>query len=221
MKLKSVLFKFPVVERIRRLPGSWQSSDFRRILSLLEVDGIDSYSEADLEEVAVMALQDLGVRDAAEFVLTHFTGDHFSAGQIQNLCDELKERCSWDEYADLVDHRAIYVAVDLLHTVFPNEYPQPSLCRIRFEMESEQLGAALADQPLTAAIVLRANAKCQNQSSVLNRLFDEQIAGAPFPEADLIVWQMSYERSVPATMSIELYGSSYWFKDIIRGFQKR
>ena len=62
MKIKNATSNFLLVESTRRLPGTWDNSDFLRLLTLLEIEDVDAYSAQDYEEVSLMALQDLGPR---------------------------------------------------------------------------------------------------------------------------------------------------------------
>ena len=124
MKLLEVTLTVTQIETLRHLPGTWIVDDYRRLLQTLEVDDLDSYCDTDLEEVAVMALQDLDHRDAVKAILTSLYEGQFSSGQIQNLTEELKEDSAWDEYSDLADHEALYVCLDLLSLAFPEEVLQ-------------------------------------------------------------------------------------------------
>jgi len=44
-----------------------------------------------------MALQDLEPEEAMRSILANFTEGRFNTGQVQNLCDELKEDHAWEE----------------------------------------------------------------------------------------------------------------------------
>lgn len=212
--MKSVLFRFGTVASIRRLPGSWQPADYRRVLEILDVDDVDNYDESDLEEMSLMALQDRDEEEAMLTILSNFTEGRFTKGQVQNLCEELKEDRAWEEYADLAHQRALYVCVDLLNGAFPFVYPRPSATRVRLAIEAEGLDEALSRHPLGAATLLRGVGRCQERGNILNRFFADQIAGAAFPEADWVVWHMETARPRSNVLNVDCWGSSYWFEDI-------
>jgi hypothetical protein len=217
MITKSVAITFIAVEEIRRLPKTWLSGDFRRILEVLDVDEYESYSETDLEEVALMALQDCGVDEATEIILSHFTENRFTKGQIRNLCNELKEDRCWEEYADLAHQKALYVCVDLLSAAFPFDYAEPDATRVSLTISGPGLDNVLKDHPIDAATLLRGVGLCQEKSSVLNRFFSDQIAGAHFPEAGMVLWHIEQTPAEPNTIQITFWGSCYWFEDIEEG----
>lgn len=205
------------VEEIRRLPGTWQSSDHRRLLSLLEVDDLESYEEADLESVSVMALQDAGLDQAPTLILSNFTDGRLNPGQVRNLRHELEEERFWEEYADLTLQRELYLCVDLLSLAFPRDYPEPSATQVQMSLRAGNLDKMLSRHSLDAATLLRSVRQAMDASSVLNRFFTEQLAGGPFPEATSVVWGMEAASSEPNHWQVVFWGSGYWFKDLEEG----
>ena len=214
MKIKSALFKFDEVKAIRRLPGSWPSADYRRVLEVLDIDDSASYADEDLEDMAVMALQDLDAEEAMHAILTNFTEGRFTKGQVQNLCDELKEDRAWEEYPDLAHQKALYLCVDLLNAAFPYEYPAPSATRVDLAIEARGLDEVFARYPLDPATLLRGVSRCQVGGNILNRFFADQVAGAAFPEATWVVWGMETALIGADSLEVSFWGSSYWFEDI-------
>ena len=217
MITKSATFTFNEVEEIRRIPETWLTSDFRRILEVLDVSEVESYAAADLEEVAMMALQDCGVDEATQVVLSNFTEDRFTKGQIRNLCNELREDRCWEEYADLDHQKALYVCVDLLNAAFPFDYAEPDATRVNLTIACPGLDKALRGKPIDADTLLRGVSLCEERSSVLNRFFSDQIAGAPFPEAGMVLWHIEQTPADQDRLEIIFCGSSYWFEDIEEG----
>lgn len=214
MNTKSVTFKFDQVEEVRRLPGCWLPADFRRLLETLDVDDFESYSEADLEEVALMALQDVGIDEATSVILSNFTEDRFSKGQIRNLCNELREDRCWEEYADLAHQKALYTSVDVLSLAFPYDYAEPDATQVDLRMTAGSLVKSLGGRSLDAATLLRGVSLCQEKDSILNRFFSDQIAGTAFPEAEHVLWHVEQTRDEPDALDVKFWGSSYWFEDV-------
>ena len=214
MKTRPVLFKFDAVTTIRRLPGSWQPADYRQVLKVLDMDDIASCADVDLEDMVLMALQDLEPEEAMRSILANFTGGRFNKGQVQNLCDELKEDHAWEEYPNLAHQKALYLCVDLLNAAFPYEYPTPSATRVNLAIEARGLDEAFAKHPLDPTALLRGVSRCQVDDNILNRFFAEQISGAAFPEAAWVVWGMETAPAGPDAIKVDFWGSSYWFEDI-------
>ena len=214
---KPATLTFTEVEEIRRLPETWLALDLRRVLDVLDVDGYESYADAILEEMALMALQDCGVEEATHVILSNSTEDRFSKGQIRNLCNELKEDRCWEEYADIAHQKSLYTCVDLLSAAFPFDYAEPDATRVSLTIACSGLDKVLGGDAIDAATLLRGVGLCQEKSSILNRFFSSQIAGAHFPEASMILWHVKQAPAGPDTIQITFWGSSYWFEDIEEG----
>jgi hypothetical protein len=215
MNLESLRLSIDAVEKCRRLPGTWQPGDYRRLLDILEVDDTASFADADLESLALMALQDHEAEAAMQVVLTHFSNGLFTKGQVQNLCEELKEERAWEEYPEIDHQRALYVAVDLLNGAFPYTYPEPAACRVRMTMTGNGVGRSYAESPIDAPTVLRAVARCQDDpQSILNRFFPDQLRGAAFPEANAVIWHLEASVVGADALAVTFYGSAYWFRGL-------
>ncbi len=202
------------VEDIRRLPGSWEPDACRSVLRLLEIDGADSYADADAVDMAVMALQDLEPEEAMQIVLSNFSDGHFTRGQIQNLCEELKEERSWEEYAVIEHQRSLFVCIDLLNMAFPRDYPEPAANSVRIAMQRPGLAQLQTRAPLDPATLLRVLGRCQDDSNILNRFFPQQISGAAFPEAAAIIWHLQVAAAQENELTVDFCGSKYWFRGL-------
>ena len=220
MTSRSISLRLNSVEEIRRLPGSWQPSDCRRVLEVLDIDDFESDSDDDLESMALMALQDHDPDEAMRTILSNFTGDRFTRGQIQNLCSALKEDRAWEEYPVLTLQETLYICVDLLSAAFPLDYPAPSATRVRLTLQGADLDKMLARRPLDSAIVLRGVGLCLAQDSVLNRFFSGQAGGGPaFSEAAGVIWGMETASAGSNTLEVTFWGSSYWLEKLEEGVE--
>ena len=214
MKSVSVKLIFEKIETVAHIPGTWPVTDYRKLLELLDIDDIDSIADGDVEEMALMALQDLEAEEAMRVVLTNFAGDQFTRGQVQNLCEELKEPCAWEEYAEIDHQRNLYVCVEILHRAFPHDYLEPAVCAARLSIAGPGLGRLQSGRPMDAATLLRAVGRCQDEDGILNRFFPEQVGGAAFPEAETVIWRMDTTIIQDDEISVAFYGSEYWFRGL-------
>jgi len=82
MKMKSISLTVHEVKNVRHISGTWRVSDYRRLLALLEMDGAGSYADAEVTEMALMALQEYEVEEAMEMVLATCTGNQFANGCV-------------------------------------------------------------------------------------------------------------------------------------------
>ncbi|MFT5328854.1 MAG: hypothetical protein ACI8P0_006770, partial [Planctomycetaceae bacterium] len=48
------------------------------------------------------------------------------------------------------------------------------------------------------------------ETAVLHRLFDDQLTGGPFPEAESLLWIMHQEMLNKTTLRLEVISSGYW-----------
>ncbi len=217
IKLNSIHVNVVAADEIRRLPDTWTVADYRRLLDLLDIDDAETYSDADVEEMALMALQDRDAEESMQIVLTHYTDGLFSLGQIKNLCEELKEESAWEEYPEIDHQRALYVCVDLLNMAFPGDYPEPSAAAVHLTLAGPGLGRAHAVHPLEPETLLRIVGRIQDEGSILNRFFSRQIAGAAFPEAQSVIWRLDPTVTRADEIAVTFYGTTYWFRDIQEG----
>jgi len=73
--------------------------------------------------------------------------------------------------------------------------------------------SALLSSPPEAAFVTRVLADGMNENSILERLFDEQLASNSFPAAEDIIWKAEFsEHSLGESSSavLSVYSSVHW-----------
>lgn len=214
MIFKPLTLHYTKLSEIRRLPRTWPVAALRTLLEILDIDDAQSVPDTEVEDMAIMALQDHEAEEAMQIVLTHFTDNRFTRGQIQHLREELKESCAWEEYPEIRHQRALYICVDLLNLAFPDEYPDPTASAVELTMTGRGLDQAHARHPLDAATLLRAIGRGQNEDSILNRFFSDQIAGADFPEAESAIWDMEVTGVHANAIAVSFHGSAYWFRSL-------
>lgn len=197
------------------MPESWPAAACRALLERLEFDGAASIAEEELSSYAVMALQDLEPEEAASVALSQTLGDLMTAGQIQNLREEMKDDRKWEEGADMRAHEPIFNAQVLLGEAFPDVYAAPDIVRLTALIRSlTPSGEALLSEPMTEPLLVRILSDGMPDSSVLNRLFEDSLAQGPFPEASQILWQYNVEpvaAAAPgAVRRVVLYSPKSW-----------
>ena len=200
------------------LPDSWSDADYRALLGELEVDEIDDLGGADLLEILLMALQDLEPGEVADRVLAHKLQNRISRGSRQNLVEDLLDGGKpWEEWADLYLHAAIFEACVLLHQVAPKLFPRPDCLRLRLRLAARHNDAReVFARPPEPGFVARVLADGMDEKSILERLFDEQLAASSFPEAEGIVWRAGFDEIAADGESavLTVYSSQHWLEDI-------
>jgi hypothetical protein len=176
------------------LPDTWSDDECLRLLQHLEFDGADALAPAERREYAAMSLQDKSEIEAATALIEFVIGDKLNPGRIQNLAEEMTSDNMWEQYADLTLHEPIFNAQVLLNQAF-SVTPQPEINKIEFTLRAidaaatDYLNNAGTSQLIPEAVVLRCIAAVMPPDAILHRLFEDQLAGAAFPEAENILWQ--------------------------------
>lgn len=214
------------VHKIHDMPGSWSDNDYRQLLTRQEVDGVDDVSGSDLLEMALMALQDMELDDAADAVLAHKLDGRISTGARRNIVEDLLEnQRPWEEAADISLHAQIFAAAVLLQKAFPSSFARPDMMQVVLDITALTSAAKSAlTSPPKAAFVTRMLADAMDSHSILERLFDEQLVSHHFPEADGIIWLAEFSKqasSGQSSVKLEIYSSVHWLDamEIIPAFK--
>lgn len=206
------------LKKVYDLPGSWSEADYRALLNRLEVEDVAEIDTGDLLDYVLMALQDLDPEDAGEQVLAYKLGNRVSAGSRQNIAQDLLEgQRPWEEHADIRLHAGIFAASLLLHQAMPKLFPRPDLMRatLRLQARTSDAKKVIACAP-EAAFVTRVLADGMDEHSILERLFDEQLAARSFPEAAGIVWLAGFDdhSAEDSSAVLTVYSSQHWLHDL-------
>jgi hypothetical protein len=207
------------VKEVHDMPGTWSDSDYHELLAQLEVDGLEQVSGSDLFEMALMALQDMQPDDAADAVLACKLGRDISSGARQNIVqDLLTEQRPWEEAADIRLHARIFAAAVLLQQALPKSFAKPDMIKLSLEVRAcTPEASALLAQPPQPAFVTRMLADAMDSHSILERLFDEQLAAQHFSEAAGIIWLAQYQRDAGEaadTANLTVYSSEHWLESM-------
>jgi hypothetical protein len=197
-------------KQIHELPDGWSPNRMLSLLASLDVDGV---SEGDAPEMTLLALQDLDWDEAAERVLEAVFGETMRPGIRRNLAHDLTEERPWEDFANISQQVGIFNAVVLLQQAFPHEFDKPDAVSVtvRVDTESER-GRVWLDAPNPdPALLLRILAAGMDDHAVLNRLFEDALAGPAFAEAGAIVWHLSRCAGAAPEREFVLVSSHQWF----------
>lgn len=202
---------------IHELPGAWQLSDYRGLLTSLDFEDIDDLSDSELREMCLMALSDRELDEAAAHVLRHRLGTRLREGQIRDIAHDMIDEPLWEDYSDIRVHEQLYNANQLLYDAFNGKFPRPKAVQLEVEVEArDDDGEVLLEEP-TEAFLARLLAAGMDEDALLHRLFEEQLAGHSFPEAESILWQFGVSAPQRRVATFWTIGSGYWLngmKDI-------
>lgn len=208
-------FSIETVEAVSELPGFWSPDKLRALLETLEFDGLEDVTEDQLRDYAVMSLQDLECSEAARVLIELVLGNRLSDGKKQNIAEEMEVERLWEEYPDLSCHEPIFNAQVLLAQAFPSaQSPEVNLVKATLRpgdaASKVALKEALSKGPLPEATIVRCIAAASPENAILNRLFEDQIAGQSFPEAEHLVWHIETDATQTAEVSLSLFSPHRW-----------
>jgi hypothetical protein len=219
MPKRPFLVKVASIREIHDMPGTWSDADYRQLLLQLEVEGLEEVVGNDLFEMTLMALQDMESDDAADAVLAVKLGQDISSGARQNLVqDLLQEQRPWEEASNIRLHARIFAAAVLLQKALPKIFARPDMMRLVLEVHACTPEAVkLLAEPPQAAFVTRMLADAMDSHSILERLFDEQLAAQHFDEAAGIIWLAEFDRDGCVdtnTANLTVYSSEHWLESM-------
>lgn len=202
------VLRFSILQEIE---GAWAAKDFAALLEEMDFGDLGGMSDGELREMCILSLQDLKPEAAAALVLKQHLGGRLKEGQIRNLASEMLDEKLWEQYADMSLHEGMFNVGSLLYAAFPRSFPEPDAVQVTVNVNAANDAAKqiLAGPPHESFLV-RLLADGMKDDATLHRLFDKQLDGKSFPEADTIVWIVRSEPSNGGTTQIEVISSGYW-----------
>lgn len=196
---------------LREIEGSRGADSYSALLDAMDYGDTSGMGDDELREMCIMSLQELSPEEAAAVVIKHDLGDRLKDAQIRNIASEMLDDKLWEQHADMSLHERMFHIGSLLYEAFPRTFPEPDAVRVVLEVAATgEAGRELLAQPLHESFLVRLLADGMPKGSVLHRLFDEQIDGNTFPEADAIVWIVQTESVAADSVKIDLVSSGYW-----------
>ena len=193
------------------IDGAWTLSDYSKLLDAMEFGDVSQIDDGELRDMCLMSLQDLEPEEAAFLVLDHVIGDSLREGQLRNMANEMLDEKLWEEYVDPSFHERLFNVGSLLYAAFPRVFPKPDAVRIVLDITSENATALQrVSSSLNESFLIRLLADGMDGHSVLHRMYDEQLKGESFPEADQVVWMARIASFGDSTLRVELISSGYW-----------
>ncbi len=204
------------LKEVHEIPGAWDHNQFRGLLSHLEYEGAEDIPEAELKEMASLALSDFEKEEAVEKVLEFRMGEKLNKGQRKNLGNEMQEDPLWIEYSDLSLHEELFHVGCMLYWTFPRNFPSPDIAKLTFRLTAKSPEATGNIKNPTASFLCRVLNGGMDESNIMNRLFDENLEGNRFPEADHILWQFGTDDFDETSRSgtVTVYTSWNWVEDL-------
>ncbi len=204
------------IDVLSEIADVWQPQHFTAMLDDMDYGETSGMSPAELREMCLLSLQDLEPADAAAVVLRCRFGDRLREGQVRNCSHEMLDEKHWEQYAEMSFHEDFFHVGSLLYEAFPREFPTPDAAHVCLEVKArDKTGKELLQAGVDEAFVVRLLADGMSDDAVLHRLFEDQIAGGPFPEAESIIWSFQQERVEDSTLTLNVLSSGYWLDSLL------
>ena len=193
---------------IHELPGDWPPAVLRSLLDGQEIDSAGT-AEADLPDLALMALGDLEPNEAGARVLGLVFGEELAPGMRAQLAADLVNERPWEQLSDLSRQAGVFTATVLLQRAFPRHYGKPAAMRVEVALTAPADADAALLLQAPPAVVLRALAPGLGPASLVVRLYGDGLRGGDFPEAAQILWRhaLRADPAAPRRVIADLCGA--------------
>ncbi|MBK8549371.1 MAG: hypothetical protein IPL63_19120 [Saprospiraceae bacterium] len=174
------------IKTVNELDFYWSNEDFVLLLDRMNLPDADKLKPEELREMLYMAITDFGPEEAAEIVLTYKLGDRLSAGQIQNIANDMMEEKVAEQYADPSFHYDLFNINQLLYKAYKGKFPNTEASIILMEIK----GKDGEKTDYNKEILTKALAQSLSERSIIQRLYEDQVTGKEaFGDAEKIIWK--------------------------------
>lgn len=199
---------------IQELPDSWTNEDYKALLIKMDYENPDEITQAELKEMCLMSITDFEPAEAAKLVLEYLDQDLLTDGQIENLSHQMLTEKLWEENPKLDLHVSFFKATQLLYEAYNGKFPRAEAVQFQLKITTQNPDSLSIFDQNPQAPILRILAQGMSDRSLVNRLFEDQLQGASFPEAENIIWKLDVLEKDANGMVVDIVSSAYWLDDI-------
>ena len=181
------------IDTVNEVEGYWSDEDLVVLLQKFNYPDGATAEKSSLPELLEMAISDYEPNEAAQIVLEYKLGDELSAGQIEQISNNMLIDKVCEEYPEIHMQGRLFHVNQLLFKAYNGKFPNAKASIVHFLMKPTD-GEV---QKLTAENVLKLLNNGLSDRNLIKRLFENQISqNIPFPEAEGIVWELTTEDDV-------------------------
>ncbi len=211
-------FKVEIVSfnKIDKIENAWGGDDYKALLLMMGMDEEDlaSIQPHELKEMCLMSLNDLEHHEAAKFLLTHIFDDAITEGKIDQMCHSMAEDRLWEEFSDPAYHKRLFDAYSLLREAYNGIFSHPTGVQLHIKVTAKHKDAfSIFDESLYPSLV-RLLDKGMDENTTLHRLYEEQLSGKTFTEAESILWVLQDSSRSDLEREYEIVSSELWFGEL-------
>lgn len=182
----------------------WTNEDYIKLLEKFDYPDASDADAASLKELLFMAISDFEAKDAAAIVLEYKLSEDLSAGQIQQISNDMLLDKVCEEYPEIGLHSTLFHINQLLYKAYNGTFPNAKATVMEFSITPSE---GENEKELTKENVLKLLNNGLSDSNLIKRLFDLPMnENAPFPEASAIVWDLTTTNNVDYVLTT----SEYW-----------
>ena len=209
------LFKVELLnfKTIHELPNSWMAQNYIDLLEIMDYGDTSELPPEELREMCLMSLTDNEPEDAAKIVLEYVFENRLTKGQIDNISNEMSEEKMWEEYADLSLHENFFNVNQLLYQAYNGKFPHPQAIKFQVRLTAKDNNAFSIFKTSPEAPLIRLLVAGMPKNTLIYRLFEEQVEGEEFKDAEHIIWQFKIEYVNDKEVLVDIISSEYWFHD--------
>jgi hypothetical protein len=131
------------------------------------------------------------------------------------MSSEMLDEKLWEEDSDMSLHEQLFNVASLLAAAFPARFPEPDAVRVSLQISAANpVAKEVLSRPLGESFLVRLLADGMDDGAVLPRLFEDQLTGDSFPEAESIIWTVETEPVDDRTIEAHIISSGYWLDSL-------
>ncbi|MFT5699051.1 MAG: hypothetical protein ACI8ZB_001907 [Desulforhopalus sp.] len=202
--------------KISEIENAWMADDYKALLSMMDIqeDELDGMSESELKEMCLMSLNDFEHHESAKFLLIHILKDEITEGKIDQLSHQMIENKLWEEHADSTYHKSLFNAYGLLREAYNGIFKEPTGVKFTVKITANKNDSFEIFDSSLHAVIVRLLANGLNEAAILNRLYEEQIKGDSFPDAQNFLWILKALSITENERQYEITSSDLWFGEL-------
>lgn len=207
-------------KKISKIDNAWNSEDYKALLSMMDIeeDELAGMNDTELLEMCLMSLSDFEHHESAKFLLSYIFKDTLTEGKIDQLGHEMANENLWEEFADPAYHMKIFNAYELLRKAYNGTFSEPTGVKLTIKISANQKDSFEMFDTSLCAVIVRLLAQGLSETAILNRLYEEQLSGTNFPDAQNILWILKEISKTDTQCQYEIISSDLWlgdFEDVI------
>jgi hypothetical protein len=202
--------------KISEIENGWIADDYKALLSMMDMeeDELGGMSGSELKEMCLMSLNDFEHHESAKFLLTHIFKDEITEGKIDQLSHQMIENKLWEEHADSAYHLSLFNAYGLLREAYNGIFKEPTGVKFTVKISANKNDSFEIFDYSLHAVIVRLLANGLNEDAILNRLYEDQIKGDSFPDAENILWILKELSITEKERQYEITSSDLWFGEL-------